>query len=58
MQLLRGKKVWFFLIFGVLLAAATAGMWLYGRKEQEAYANGRIVQEQEETAECEEWRAA
>lgn len=57
MQLLKGKKVWFFLIFGVLLAA-TAGIWLYGRREQEAYANGRIVQEQEKPAECEEWRVA
>ena len=57
MQLLRGKKVWFFFIFGVLLAA-TAGFWLYGRGEQESYTNGRIVQEQETPMECEEWRAA
>lgn len=57
MQLLKGKKVWFFLLFGVLLAA-TAGMWLYSRREQEAYANGRIVQRQEEPAGCIEWRAA
>lgn len=57
MQLLKGKKVWFLLGFGVLLAA-TAGIWLFGKKDEKAYANGRIVEEPEKSVECEEWRAA
>lgn len=46
MQIMRNKKVWFFLLIGVMLAT-TVCLWRSGINESRVYANGRIVERQD-----------
>lgn len=46
MQRMNNKKVWFFLVLGIMIFA-TVCIWQVGDGEKNAYANGRIVQRQE-----------
>lgn len=43
MQIMKNKKVWFFLLFGVMLVT-TFCLWRSGINETKAYANGRVVE--------------
>lgn len=45
MQIMKNKKVWFFLLLGVMLMT-TFCLWRSGINETKAYANGRIVERQ------------
>lgn len=47
MQIMKNKKVWFFLLLGVMLVT-TFCLWRSGIDETKAYANGRIVERQEQ----------
>lgn len=47
MQIMKNKKVWFFLLLGVMLAT-TVCLWRSGVNESKAYANGRVVERQED----------
>ncbi len=46
MQIMKNKKVWFFLLLGVMLAT-TVCLWRSGIDESRAYANGRVVERQD-----------
>jgi hypothetical protein len=43
MQIMKNKKVWFFLLLGVMLMT-TFCLWRSGVNETKAFANGRMVQ--------------
>lgn len=45
MQIIKNKKVWFFLLLGVMLIT-TFCIWRSGVDETKAYANGRVVERQ------------
>lgn len=45
MQIMKNKKVWFFLLFSVMLVM-TFCLWRSGIHETKAYANGRMVERQ------------
>lgn len=47
MQRMNNKKIWFFLVLGIMFFA-TVCIWQVGDGEKKAYANGRIVQRQEQ----------
>lgn len=47
MQIMKNKKVWFFLLLGAMLVT-TFCLWRSGIDESKAYANGRIVERQEQ----------
>lgn len=46
MQGMKNKKLWFFLVLGVMILT-TVCIWQSGTGKKQAYANGRIVQKQE-----------
>lgn len=48
MQIMRNKKVWFFLLLGVMLAT-TVCLWRSGIRETKAYADGRVVERQDDS---------
>lgn len=43
MQIMKNKKVWFFLLLGVMITA-TFCLWRSGVNETKAFANGRVVE--------------
>lgn len=45
MQIMKNKKVWFFLLLGVMLMT-TFCLWRSGMNETKAFANGRMVERQ------------
>lgn len=47
MQIVKNKKVWLFLMVGVVLLTAVCFL-ASGKKQKKAYANGRIVEKQEQ----------
>ena len=45
MQTMKNKKVWFFLLLGVMIMT-TFCLWRSGMNETKAFANGRIVEKE------------
>ena len=45
MQIMKNKKVWFFLLLG-MMAVTTIYLWRLGINETKVYTNGRVVEKQ------------
>jgi len=53
MQIIRNKKVWFFVLLGIMLVT-TVCLWRVGIQETKTYANGRIVENEPAQDTCQE----